>query len=393
MSDTKSRYNTTNPIFQLALFSTTSMTVLGSVVISPSLPAMKAHFLGIAHIDILIPLILTTPALFVVLFSPIAGILADKYGKLKFLFPSMVFWGVAGAIGFWLDNVYHILISRAIFGIATAFVMVCASALVGDYYSGVERQRALGKQGFGTACGSAIFVSLGGYLSSFDWRFPFLVYLLGFLVFIFAYFYLFEPRIEARFKVAAQTSSQSHFSFFLFLPIYLLAFGTMVTYYISPTQIPFFITDYLHQDPKIIGFSMTASSIAYGTASLFYQRLRNRFNIYRIYTFALISMASCFLIIYVFHSYIAVIIGLMFLGAGCGLMIVNNSSFLLSIAKDSIRARALGGLSSFVFLGHFSSPLLTQPIVQHFGLFSLFLFFAIFIYLLGILFAIKSFYV
>ncbi|MBC2830737.1 MFS transporter, partial [Campylobacter jejuni] len=113
------------------------------------LPAINRHFEDIliqsganmqtnftlAHLDILVRLVLTLPAIFVVILSPFAGILMDKLGKLKFVFPAMIVWTLAGVSGFFLNNIYAILTSRAIFGMATAFIMTGASALLGDYYS------------------------------------------------------------------------------------------------------------------------------------------------------------------------------------------------------------------------------------------------------------------
>ncbi len=385
--DKKIQTITKRPIFQFALFSSTSMTVLGSVVISPSLPAMLHHFSDVAYASLLVPLILTLPALFIVIFSPIAGILVDKYGRLKFLLPAMLIWSMAGGIGFWLNDIYQILISRAVFGIATAFIMTSASTLVGDYYQGNQRQKALGKQGFATACGSAIFISLGGLLASIDWRYPFLVYLLGLGNFIFALLFLFEPKWLKKTKQAMPLES---ISIWHILPILLIAFFTMVAYYISPTQIPFFITNYLHKNPQIIGISMSASAIAYGFSSLLYPRIRNVFSIRWIYAISFLSIGICFVLLYVFHSYWIVMVSLIFLGAGGGAIQVNNSSYLLHITKESNRGKALGFLAAFVFLGQFASPLITQPIVDGFGLLGLFLTFGVFACLLSFLFVLKD---
>ena len=152
---------THKPLFLVALFASTSMTVLGNVVIAPSLPVLNDHFAHIPHADVLVPLILTLPSLFVMFFSPIAGIAIDTFGKLRFLLPSMVIWSISGVLGFWLDDIYYILISRAVFGVATAFVMTSASVLVASYYTGSERQKMLGVQGFATAGGSAVRPAAG----------------------------------------------------------------------------------------------------------------------------------------------------------------------------------------------------------------------------------------
>ncbi|MEE6534327.1 MFS transporter, partial [Campylobacter coli] len=197
--------------FKIAVFSMAAMTMLGSVVISSALPAINRHFEDIliqsganmqtnftlAHLDILVRLVLTLPAIFVMILSPFAGILMDKLGKLKFVFPAMIVWTLAGVSGFFLNDIYAILTSRAIFGMATAFIMTGASALLGDYYSRGgfnRRENALSLQGFFCAVGGAVFISIAGFVSSYSWRYPFLVYGLGILITLIAMIYLFEPR-------------------------------------------------------------------------------------------------------------------------------------------------------------------------------------------------------
>ncbi len=82
-------------------------------------------------------------ALFVMIFSPIAGNLIDRFGKLKFLYPAMILWNISGVSGCFLDSIYALLISRAFFGIATAFITTAASTLLGDYSIGDGRDKAL----------------------------------------------------------------------------------------------------------------------------------------------------------------------------------------------------------------------------------------------------------
>lgn len=389
--ETKMRKIVQNPLFKVALFSTTSMTILGSVVISPSLPALEQHFSDVSNIGFLSKLVLTLPAFFVMIFSPIAGILADRYGRLKFLFPSMLVWVIAGIIGFFLDDIYLILLSRAFFGIATGFVMTCASALIGDYFIGQDRQKAIGLQAFSTAVGSAILISLGGMLAALDWRYPFLVYALGIPITIYAYIKLFEPHRPKKIPIILKDNDiKQKFNFFKLIPAYLIAFFCLAIYYISPTQMPSFIQHNLQKDPSLIGISMSTSAIAYGVFSLFYPRLRRFFDIDRIYALCWFLMGSCFLLLYIFHNYVIVMISLAFLGAGGGIMIVNNTSYLLSIAPDSQRAKAVGFLSSSIFFGQFCSPFISDPIVNAVGIVNMFLVFAVAIYICALIFLFKK---
>jgi MFS family permease len=54
------------------------MPALGATLIAPVLPQMGRHFSGTPGSDVLVPMVLALPALFLALTSPFAGLFADK---------------------------------------------------------------------------------------------------------------------------------------------------------------------------------------------------------------------------------------------------------------------------------------------------------------------------
>ncbi|HEF5856185.1 TPA: MFS transporter [Campylobacter jejuni] len=386
--------------FKAAVFSMAAMTMLGSVVISSALPAINRHFeelltqsgvtlassFTLAHLDILVRLVLTIPAIFVVILSPFAGILMDKFGKLKFILPAMVVWTISGISGFFLNDIYAILTSRAIFGMATAFIMTGASALLGDYYSRGgfnRRENALSLQGFFCAVGGAVFISIAGFVSSYSWRYPFLVYGLGILITLMAIIYLFEPR---KFKFYNHTKIETKTNYWQFFPIYFIGFFIMVVYYISPTQLPYYIEEHLGLDPKYIGISMSVSALCYGFFSLSYRYIIKFLSIKTIYVLTLFIVSCSFLLLFLVDSFFTVLIALALLGMGGGIMLVNNTAYLFSICPENARSRAYGILASCIFLGQFLSPIISQPIVRQMGLVDAFLIWSIVIFIVCIVF-------
>ena len=71
-------------------------------------------------------------------------------------------------------------------------------------------------------------------------------------------------------------------------------------------------------------------------------------------------------------TYWGVVIGLLIGGLGIGLFPPNGNVWLGSVTPPAWRGRAVGGITSMVFLGQFFSPILTQPLVSKFGLASTF---------------------
>ena len=357
---------TESKVFKAALFSIAGTTVLGNTIIAPSLPALEDHFsyLGTAA-QTLSKLILTTPALILIFFSPIAGIIFEKFNRLKIIYLALILWSIAGASGFFLDNIYLILFSRAVLGVATSFLMTGVGILLGDYYSGNRREKAIALQTFFMAFGGAIFLILGGYLANLNWKYPFLVYLLGFLILLFATLNLFEP---IRHTHHIQKSSTTSFDFKKFILIYFLAIFSMICFYIAPTQIPFFMIHNLGMRQSSIGISMATFSIAMAMGSLFYNQTRKIFNLQEIFFIAFSFTGIGFGAISLLHNFIGVTIGFVCLGLALGFLTINNNAWLFMIATESERPRAYGFLASCMFAGQFLSPLFSQALVSQIGL-------------------------
>ncbi|PAF41916.1 MFS transporter [Helicobacter sp. 11S02596-1] len=377
--------NTDSFVFKSALFSIAALTVLGPAIIAPSLPALETHFSDVKNIEFLSKLILTLPALFIMVFSPITGFMFDAFGRLKLIYPAIVVWSVAGVSGFFLDDLYLLLVSRAVFGVATAFLMTGVSVLLSDYYTGIKREKALALQGFFMAFGGAFFLAFGGYLSSLDWRYPFLTYLLGILTLAFAFFMLFEPKRHYH-NTENPIEEKQKFSIIKFLPVYFLGIFCMAIFYIAPTQLPFFITHTLGMESAYAGVSMAVGSICMAVFSLFYNRLRSFLSIFKIYFLALFLMGSAFIMVGFVYDYAVVLLAFGLMGAGLGLMMVNNSSWLFRLAKDAERAKAYGFLAASLFMGQFISPFMTQPVVNAVGLTPMFVVFGVVVYVVACVF-------
>lgn len=65
------------------------MPALGAVLIAPVLPSMAAAFGATPGVGVLIPLILTMPALMIAVTSSFAGVLLDRLGRKKVLLTAM----------------------------------------------------------------------------------------------------------------------------------------------------------------------------------------------------------------------------------------------------------------------------------------------------------------
>ena len=346
---------------KLTVLLVSSLTVMSMVTISAALPQMASAFSYVENADLLVKVVLTLPALFIAISAPIAGRLIDRYGRLKLLYLSLLLYAIAGASGFFLENIYHILIGRAVLGIAVGFSMTVVNTLVADYFDGPERQKFVGLQVAFMSIGGILFIGLGGVLADIGWQYPFLIYLFSLLVLPMAMIYLTEPA-----KVAdhADLSSSTLKSPDI---IWLLFFNMMfmwVLFFLIPIQVPFHLNAIGIEKNALIGAAIALSTLFSAISSFSYSRIKDKFSFYTIFAVGYLLMALAFVLVGFAQSYIMVAIGMMISGLGMGLMIPNTNIWVMKLAPPQIRGREIGRLTTFWFFGQFASPFLLLPLAE-----------------------------
>lgn len=373
---------------KITLLLASSLTVMAGALIAPALPKMAEAFEGLPNVDFLTKLLLSVPALFIAVFSPLAGTIIDRLGKIKPMLFMMVLYGIAGSAGLYLDDLYQIIGSRALLGIGVAVIMTTATTLIGDYFEGEERMRFLGIQGAFMAFGGTIFVSLSGILADFSWRYPFSVYLASFLVIILTMIFLFEPSKEITEDYKTPASKTSNWN--LYLTIYTATFFGMALFYLIPTQLPFLMKEIGVTSASLGSIGLVVATFTAAVASANYRMIARRLGFRQIYT-VLFSFATVglFLVQWV-HSIEMAIFSMAIAGMGFGLLMPNASLCLIANSAPAVRGKVIGGLTSAVFLGQFFSPIIMQPIVRSYGIKPAYLIGAVGSLLLAVFFAVRE---
>ena len=158
------------------------MSVLGAVLIAPVLPQMTEAFADTPGVDVLVPIVLTVPALFIGLAAPFAGIIVDRVDRKRLLLIAMVAYSIFGTAPLYLNSLGAIVGSRVLVGICEAAIMTCCTTLIGDYWSGPKRSKYLGLQTLVAALAATVFLALGGVLGANGWRTPFWMYVIALLL-------------------------------------------------------------------------------------------------------------------------------------------------------------------------------------------------------------------
>ncbi len=367
---------------KLTVLLVSSLTIMSMVTISPSLPEMSAAFEGVPYSEFLVKLVLTLPALFIATVSPIAGKLIDRYGRLPFLFGSLVLYALAGASGYFLDNLYIILAGRALLGIAVGISMTIVNTLVADYFEGPQRQKFVGLQVAFMSLGGILFIGLGGVLADVGWRFPFLIYLFSLVVLPLAVAYLYEPKLEKHTAEQKAMQKSPGIIWLLFVNVLLM----WVLFFMIPVQVPFQMQEIGVSSNALVGGAISLSTLFSAISSFSYSRIKDKFSFYTIFTVGYLFMGAAFILVAMATTVTVVIIAMMLAGFGMGMMIPNTNIWVMRIAPPAIRGREIGRLTTFWFLGQFLSPVLLLPVSRMYSISSTFMIAAFFLFALALFF-------
>ncbi len=353
---------------KITLLLVSSLTIMSIITISPALPQMVLAFADVEHSEFLVKLVLTIPALFIAVFSPITGRLIDRYGRLRLLWFSLVLYAISGTGGYFLNNLYHIIISRIFLGISVGMSMTIVITLIADYFEGLERQKFVGLQVAFMSLGGILFIGLGGVLADVSWRFPFLIYLFSLLVLPLSIVFLREPVVVQKGNLNPNVKAPGI--------TYLLFFNTMIMwiiFFLIPVQIPFHLKAMGVEKNAMIGAAIATSTAFSAIASFSYSKIKGRFNFLSIFSIGYFLLAAAFISISFSNSYVMVLLAMLLAGLGMGMMIPNTNMWVMKIVPPEVRGKEIGKLTTFWFLGQFLSPIIIFPVLEFLSLSSTFM--------------------
>lgn len=356
---------------QVILLLVSTLPVMVATTIAPALPEMEIYFNSTPNVKFLVRLAVTLPALFLALVSPFIGVIIDKWGRKRLLFSATTLYGITGTSALFLNSIELILIGRALLGIATAGLMITSTTLIADYYQGNHRTKVMGNQGVFMALGGILFLVLGGFLANIYWQYVFLVYLGAFLLLPGIWILLYEPDVV---QLNEQKSNE-----IVGLPYIIIGkavisiFLLQVFFYISITEIPFYLTNSLLLDPNQVGLVLAMITVSMGVSALFYRKIKNSINFGYTFSIGFLLFSVGYLMLSIFPTVEGVVISLFVIGLGLGLLLPNFTVWLTSVTPNVLRGRVLSIYISFLFLGQFTSPIVSQTLLRTISISELFL--------------------
>lgn len=342
----------------LTLIAVSAMPTLVVAALVSDLPQLFERFAYVPNHEFLVPMIITVPSLCVALFSGVAGMIADAFGRRRLLIAALVAFASLGLMPMWFSSLPAILASRVVVGLAEASLLVCCNALYGDYFGEDERKQWLGWQQMAGPFFNAALAAAGGVLAAHDWRAPFWLYALGLPVLVLVLRFAWEPT-RATGAPDDMPYHESRFPWRIALHVATVTLGASVIFFMLAIQQGRILSVLGVQSPAAIGLLIMLVSVGAVAGALVFRALRRQ-SFAQLLALALAAYAICFLGLSQ-SSGIHGGVGFSTLGQlGSSVMLPALIAWALSSFPAEHRGRGMGLWGAMFFAGQFASaPLLS----------------------------------
>ncbi len=341
------------------------------LAILPAMTQMAAHFSENGADGAFIAQNVTTIAAPVMAFgAPLIGWLAGLVGKRRVLLTAALVYGIAGIAGAFAPDLWTLLASRLILGLAAAGYVTVSVALLGDYYSGAVRDRLIGWYSVIGGGGTMVVLFAAGKLTEFGgWHAPFALYLAGIPLFFLALFTVFEvPRAAAAtVGVAGANSLRGTYGIFALITV------ISVVMYTVTIQGTFLMASKGIVNPSTQSNVLLLSTVGSMAGAYVFGFIRPRLGFHLVLALTWLALgagnigfastANVFLL-----TFFAGLVGM-----GSGLMQPLTQSAVLNTVSPAAATRAMGFAIGCIFLGQFVHPYVLAPLREHFGIENAFL--------------------
>jgi MFS family permease len=357
------------PVWQdrraIALLMAASLTTMANATIAPALPGLERLFADDPNAALLTRLLVPAPSLAVAICAPLAGLAADRIGRRRLLLFGVVLFVISGCAGLILPGLPTIFLSRLVLGVAVALIMTAQTALIGDYFTGDDRNALTGLQISARNLGGLVFILTAGWVATISPRLPFAIY--GFAAAFLPLMWLVivdPPRLSPAVSATPAGASEDRRPWrLLFASLVLLQAVTNMIFFIMPTQLSFFLDAQGYDSAIMTGSALGVLMLSGGGFALLYPRIQRKTGYAGIFALGYGAMALGFLLLVTASAPPSVFGAVAAIGAGYALVSPSFIALALNLAPPQKRGLAGGILTASIFIGQFCSPLLSTPLI------------------------------
>jgi len=330
-----------------------------AVLLAPALAEMALAFQARSNPAFLSRLVLIAPAVALVLSASYVGWLVDRIPKTRLLLVGLAIFAACGVLSFLAGTPEQIIAARIVLGISLGALITVSTALIGDFFTGPERDRLLGWQVALQGAVTVISPVVGGAIALIDWRLIFLVNLIALPIML-------PVAALPSVPSTARPDRRLNLSPDLLL-VCLMGFLGFLFLYLITLQTAFHLVEIGQGGSLAAGIAIGAPALVATACAMQYANVRTRLSYPATGGVAFLLIALGYGIVAAATTMPAVLAGLALSGAGFGLNAPNCSAWLLSKVSPDARGRALGYFATAMFSGQLVSPFIYEPMVNGLG--------------------------
>lgn len=177
-----------------SILSLSLLTVMAGAAVAPALEVIREHFSEASKLEI--QLIVSMPALFIVITNMFFGKLTERFGARSLTMLGLVLYTVGGAAAGLFDSIWAVLIMRALVGVGVGIIMPLSTGLLTYYFPPESREGLMGLSSAANQLGGVVATLLAGVLANVSWRLSFAVYLMGLISIVLCLAFMPNDRIH-----------------------------------------------------------------------------------------------------------------------------------------------------------------------------------------------------
>ena len=347
------------------ILSMSLLTVMAGAAIAPALGIIKAHFSSAPAL--LIQLIVSIPALLIIItnlfFLPISRHLHTR----AIATSGLILYVVAGAGCFFIDNIYLLLLLRALLGVSVGLIMPLSTGLLAYYFPPEQQALLMGLSAAMNQMGGVVATLLAGMLATVEWNYAFIVYLLGLIALVMVWLWLPDEQLDSSNKRGIPFAPRQLLKFH---PSVIGMLLLMTIFFIYPTNFAIISRLQTSLSSEMTTFIMVGLDVVAFFIGLAFGPLMRRFRLsikyfaplFFLLGYLVLSLPSLLPSCNTTASVVTVIAGSLFIGIanGVGVPYLNTIASIKGGRNSATTVMPL--LSAALYLGQFISPLIVLPL-------------------------------
>ncbi|MEO3945928.1 MFS transporter [Gorillibacterium sp. CAU 1737] len=307
------------------------------------------------------------------LFSPVAGRLADRFGRKRMIVSGMLVFALSEWLFGVANDTWLLFVARMLGGVSGAMIMPAVMAYAADITTPEERAAGMGYINAAISTGFIIGPGIGGYLATFGLRVPFYIAAVAGLVAALATFLLLKERSSSTVQEEAPSQQGPRISlwtqlrmsyrepyFFSLILVFVMSFGLAN----FETIFGLFVDHKFGFGPDDIAFILTFGSIAGAVVQVTaFSWILKTFGEKRVISACLLVAAIFVLLVLFAHKFWIICAFTFIIFLATDILRPTISTQMSMLAKDQ-QGYVAGLNSAFTSLGNIIGPIVAGVLLD-----------------------------